>query len=362
MNLAFAHRSSSQYKIFDAQRSVSLSPQRLSFYPHLQPGLKTAPFRWRRVLGATSDQGGAQGLAPSSRELQQAADMRSPKEGHSVRRFLVKVKERMHLGPDSRAVAREALMLGLETLRDSAPALPPLQGAAGGILKLISCYESMTRNKVDRQGLYDRVDAIRGNLESARRRVSSHTEPPSEKYRAAVLILEKFETCIQNILRDTDALVTSSRGRVRRFVMARDHKSQISDLLSRLSEADDHFRRSLEVETNLQVTETHSLVLDASLRVNEVHSLELDTNHRVSDVQSTTSAYLIRLDAVQAELRAVRSTIVCLEQDTSNRVNDIHQTTLTHHAVVQGELSALKTDVSRLSLTHLIGLFAVARS
>lgn len=65
----------------------------------------------------------------------------SPNEGGRVRRFARKVTKHLRSGSDARILTRETLILGLEILKDLTPVSPPIQSAAGGILKLINCYE-----------------------------------------------------------------------------------------------------------------------------------------------------------------------------------------------------------------------------
>ncbi|KZV72960.1 hypothetical protein PENSPDRAFT_331744 [Peniophora sp. CONT] len=197
----------------------------------------------------------------------------------------------------------------------------------------------MTQNKVDRQRLRECASRIQENLEAAQRCMSSHTGPLPKA-------LNAFTTSVQEIGRDADALVAACKGPIQRYLLARDHKSKISELLARLIQADRDFCRSLALDTNL--------------RVHESRSLELDTNHRVNDLQSTTSAHL---SSVQDELRAVKATIAVFVADTDHRVKDIHLVTSTHHDIVRAELHALKAGVAHLSqVSHFIGLFAVARS
>lgn len=66
----------------------------------------------------------------------------SPTSHNPVARgFAHKVIRRLRPGSHTRTFSREALILSLETLKESTSVFPPLESAAGGVLKFITCHE-----------------------------------------------------------------------------------------------------------------------------------------------------------------------------------------------------------------------------
>ncbi|KZV68061.1 hypothetical protein PENSPDRAFT_687535 [Peniophora sp. CONT] len=231
----------------------------------------TAPLLRKRVLGAVSQLGGAQSPSKPSTILHALNAKAKSSETRSARRILGKViRQRILPNPATGAITREAVILSLESLKESSAAFPPLESTVGGILKLVKTYETMSRNKADLQKLYDRIDGIQDSLVDAYGSDVMHTYPLSATQLKA---LEAFDESIQSIVRDLDALAKRGKSSWRRFVLARSQSSQISELLSSLSEADGDFRRSLELDTNRHVYKiqseavTHHSVVQDDLRV-----------------------------------------------------------------------------------------------
>ncbi|VDB83259.1 unnamed protein product [Peniophora sp. CBMAI 1063] len=209
-------------------------------------------------------------------------------------------------------ITREALLLSLESLKESSSAFPPLESAVGGVLKLVNTYETMTQNQDDIRNFRVRVDTIQDSLVKVFGSDESYVRHLTTTQHQA---LEAFDRSIQRIVQDLDDLASTGEGRFRRFVLARRHRSQFLELLARLSDADNDFRRSLELDIHHGV---HKIGLMAAAH----HSL-VEAHHSV----------------VEEHLHAVKTTLAHFESSPDRRVNGIY-----------------------LSLPDSIGLFAVARS
>lgn len=58
-----------------------------------------------------------------------------------LRHFVKKVTNYLKPDAESRIVARELVVLSLQSLKESSPALPPLESVLGGLLQLVNTYE-----------------------------------------------------------------------------------------------------------------------------------------------------------------------------------------------------------------------------
>ncbi|VDB83248.1 unnamed protein product [Peniophora sp. CBMAI 1063] len=294
---------------------------------------KTGRLRWKTVLDALSRQGEAQSVTLSPPSPDVAQNLAS--HGR-FRRFARKALKPLRPGAPTRTLAANTLRISLETLKEASPAFPPLQGAVGGLLKLMSHYETMAQNTLDRQKLYDRIGVVKGSLEAACNILQNCAEDADE--RRQVPLTASLKALAESIQAIIDVLPPAHRqGRLKRFLLARDHRSQIMDLLARLSEVDDDFRRSLEIDTNGHV---QSVTLRTDSHVNEVHSLGLEVSRRIDLIGS-------------------------LALDINHRVGEL-ELTLTRLTVNANRRASLKPGAairfSALTLPSLNGLFAVARS
>ncbi|KZV70802.1 hypothetical protein PENSPDRAFT_434569 [Peniophora sp. CONT] len=168
------------------------------------------------------------------------------KDGSSIS-VLRRLLHRSWFSPHSRTLAWETLTRGLEVLKDATPFCPPVQSVAGGLLQLIYQCDAIAHNPAERRKLYACVNTIKDHLDVARRSLDRH--PITESGQAVKASVEAFDSVLQDVLRDAKAQALGSQGRFKRFkrhaqvfILARFHKAQISDLLSRLFEADAHLR------------------------------------------------------------------------------------------------------------------------
>ena len=69
------------------------------------------------------------------------ARFRASKRNHAVGVALKMAKKRLSPNPASRMIARELVILGLESLKESGVVFPPLQSTVGTILKLFQTFE-----------------------------------------------------------------------------------------------------------------------------------------------------------------------------------------------------------------------------
>ncbi|VDB83258.1 unnamed protein product [Peniophora sp. CBMAI 1063] len=172
------------------------------------------------------------------------------------------------LRTNTRAITRELVILSLESLKESSAVFPPLESTLGGVLKLMYTFETMLQNKSDRQTLYHRIDVIQDSLVDAWESRDAHSHGHSEVFLKA---LARLNRAVQCILQDLETLAMEGDSRWRRFILARKQKSQIAELLMRLSDADNNFRRSLELDTHRAVSiirasnAAHHVVVEESL-------------------------------------------------------------------------------------------------
>ncbi|KZV70778.1 hypothetical protein PENSPDRAFT_752303 [Peniophora sp. CONT] len=143
-------------------------------------------------------------------------------------------------------------MLSLQSLKESSTAFPPLQSVLGGLLQLLNTYDTMMQNAGDRQRLYDRIDAIQDSLIIAWGNDDSRLRPFTNTQLRA---LEAFGMSIQRILHEANSLSASGSSPLRQFVLARRHKGQISGLLSSLTQADDDFRRCIQLDNSHRIVD-----------------------------------------------------------------------------------------------------------
>ncbi|KZV70779.1 hypothetical protein PENSPDRAFT_685210 [Peniophora sp. CONT] len=161
-------------------------------------------------------------------------------------------------------------MLSLESLEASSPAFPPLEAVVGGLMKLINTYETMVQNEVDRGRLYERIDAIQESLVIAWGDRDFSTCRISE---AQVRALERLNVSVQHILREASVVAAGRNGKLRRFILAGKHKTDISDLVRSLSDADDDFRRSIELDTSRRITDVQSSITLSSESSSQQHAV-----------------------------------------------------------------------------------------
>ncbi|VDC03879.1 unnamed protein product [Peniophora sp. CBMAI 1063] len=189
----------------------------------------------------------------------------------AIRRVARSAVRSLRPSASSRTMTREALILGLESLEATSPAFPPLEAVVGGLMKLLNTYETMVQNEDDRRRLYERIDAMQENLVIAWGDRDFSTCPISD---AQVRALERLDISIQDILREASATTgVGRRDAVKRFILARKHKADISDLLRSLSDADDDFRRSVELDTSRRLTDVQSSITLSSESSSQQHAV-----------------------------------------------------------------------------------------
>ncbi|KZV59583.1 hypothetical protein PENSPDRAFT_406302 [Peniophora sp. CONT] len=236
--------------------------------------------RIRARFKALARKGGARDLLQSSwRSLAHHAASVSSDSRSSGRTGLI--ARRFKPSRASRTLTHELVILSLQSLKESSPIFPPLQSVVGGLLKLIDTYETMTQNEIDRQRLYGRVDTIQESLVVAWGDTTNSAVCPLSEVQVKALVA--FDFSLQCLLNDAIVLAAQRQGWLSRLVLARTHKTQIADFHAKLAQADDDFRRTLELDTNLQVTCVRESISSASklyfeqnaFTHSELHSLRI---------------------------------------------------------------------------------------
>ncbi|KAI0026943.1 hypothetical protein K488DRAFT_91622 [Vararia minispora EC-137] len=59
-----------------------------------------------------------------------------------------------------RMVAKDAVLFGLEALKESADAFPPLKAAVGGLVFFVRLSSQMSSNRAEMCGVYERIEEI----------------------------------------------------------------------------------------------------------------------------------------------------------------------------------------------------------
>ena len=96
----------------------------------------------KRALAAVSRPGEAQSLFNFMAALPiRMVRSQASKKKHVVDAALKMTKKRLSPNPASRMIARELVILGLESLKESGVVFPPLQSTVGTILKLFQTFE-----------------------------------------------------------------------------------------------------------------------------------------------------------------------------------------------------------------------------
>ncbi|KZV70781.1 hypothetical protein PENSPDRAFT_685212 [Peniophora sp. CONT] len=176
-------------------------------------------------------------------------------------------------------------MLGLQSLKESSPVCPPLQSVVGGLLKLVETYEIMTQNKLDCQKLYERIDAIQDSLVVAWGDADPSFCRLSEAQLTAMM---SFDKSIQCIISDVDSLVARFKHPLRRFILASQNKAYVSDCLAKLSQAEDDFRRTIELDMSRLVTCMHKSIVTVSEQSFERHLVLCSELHTQRILLSTS--------------------------------------------------------------------------
>ncbi|KAI0310535.1 hypothetical protein OF83DRAFT_1088309 [Amylostereum chailletii] len=141
----------------------------------------------------------------------------------------VKVKSAVHLSSDT-------LICGLEALKESSDACPPLKSAVGGLMYFLDLSKKMHANAYALKDIYRRMDEIQNNLPLSTR------ERFSVKKAEFILLNYVFFSSVQCICNDMKQ--TLKQGRISRFVRSRKHSDKLGEFVHRLGEADATFTAS----------------------------------------------------------------------------------------------------------------------
>ncbi|KAI0027722.1 hypothetical protein K488DRAFT_90519 [Vararia minispora EC-137] len=66
-----------------------------------------------------------------------------------------------------RTIAKDTVLLGLEALKESADAFPPLKAAVGGLVFFVQLYSQMSSNRAEISQVYERIEDIEDSLTRA---------------------------------------------------------------------------------------------------------------------------------------------------------------------------------------------------
>ncbi|VDB96252.1 unnamed protein product [Peniophora sp. CBMAI 1063] len=140
---------------------------------------------------------------------------------------------------------RDTLVLGLQALAESADVFPPLKSAVCGLLFLSKQIELVTSNKSQIQAVYARIDGFAASLT----RAIPDATALSPEDEAAIHALAKD---VENVCADVRAI--ASHPSSLRFIRARQHSGDISELMAKLDRANESFTRTIMTSTKMDCT------------------------------------------------------------------------------------------------------------
>ncbi|KAI0319549.1 hypothetical protein OF83DRAFT_1082190 [Amylostereum chailletii] len=177
----------------------------------------------------------------------------------------------------ARATARltsDTLLCGLEALKESSDAFPPLKSAVCGIMFIVNHAKKSKANKAAVEGIYRRIDEIQDSLVRA---VPDVGDLSPAQQRA----IEAFDGAVQLVCKEMESMF--KQGRLSRFVRAGKHNDKLGEFARRLGDADATFTSSPE-RTLLQ-------------------SIDVKANHvevKVARIEDRVEQGLHRLQALHA--------------------------------------------------------------
>ncbi|VDB96266.1 unnamed protein product [Peniophora sp. CBMAI 1063] len=141
---------------------------------------------------------------------------------------------------------KDALILGLEALAQSADVFPPLKSVVGGLLFFATQVERVSGNEAQIGETYAEIDAIAASLVRA--------------IPDATVLSPALEAAIRAFAQDVKAVCTEmdaiARQRlVKRFLCAKRHSAQLQILMQRLNHANESFSRTMLTSINITTTE-----------------------------------------------------------------------------------------------------------
>ncbi|KZV73365.1 hypothetical protein PENSPDRAFT_750114 [Peniophora sp. CONT] len=199
-----------------------------------------------RALHATS-------LVPTAVNPIAVTSPRSSSEAHSPAR-LSKMKA-------TTTIAKDALLLSLDALSQSADAFPPLKSVVGALLFIATQVEMVSSNKAQAHEIYAEIDRFAASLVRAVPDVTVLSLTAQGAIRALA----------EDVLAVRKDMEGIERQRLlKRFIRAKRHSAQLQDLLKQLNQADAFFTRTML--TSMDAHNTRILTCVQPLQ-KEVHRL-----------------------------------------------------------------------------------------
>ncbi|KZV62028.1 hypothetical protein PENSPDRAFT_758998 [Peniophora sp. CONT] len=135
-----------------------------------------------------------------------------------------------------RELTKDALLLVLEALVQSADAFPPLKSVVGGLLFFVTQVEMVSSNKEDVQRIYAQIDAMAASLVAA---IPDATElSPAAKHAIRALADDVQAVCV-------DMRTIARQRRLVRFLRAKRNRAQLQGLLKQLEDSNVFFTRTV---------------------------------------------------------------------------------------------------------------------
>ncbi|KZV68399.1 hypothetical protein PENSPDRAFT_17573 [Peniophora sp. CONT] len=148
----------------------------------------------------------------------------------------------------SGTIAKDTLLFTLEAIAQSSDAFPPLKGAAGGLLFLVTCADLASGNKKQIRDMYKRVDGLADSL----KRGMMDGGLISDTHQEAISALAKYVRLeprripfnringrrdIAALNKDLEDIVAERKSRFKRYFSARRHREELQDVVWQLDNA-----------------------------------------------------------------------------------------------------------------------------
>ncbi|VDB96268.1 unnamed protein product [Peniophora sp. CBMAI 1063] len=155
----------------------------------------------------------------------------------------------------SSALIKDALLVSLEGLAESADAFPPLKSAIGGLLYLTKQIDLVSNNQSQIEAIYAQINSFTASLAHA---VSDATS-----------LSHVHKDAIRALAGDIRDIKVEGKHPIVRFLRAKRHSGDLQDLSRQLDQADASFRRTLLSSTETKCTR----ILDC---VETIHCLQTE--------------------------------------------------------------------------------------
>ncbi|KAI0026735.1 hypothetical protein K488DRAFT_91964 [Vararia minispora EC-137] len=154
----------------------------------------------------------------------------------STRILVAQVTGKIKPSASRKMIAVDIVLVGLEALKESADAFPPLKAAVGGLVFFVQLSSQMSSNRAEMRGVYERIEEIEDSLIRAVPDINSLSP-------AQASAIEAFDIAVQRICADMELLAKQTK--FVRFIRARKHGDALAGFMGRLSAAEVAFSVSV---------------------------------------------------------------------------------------------------------------------